>query len=249
MTTLPSLPKQIRSVGFYMLTLLFWGAIALTAINYFSPPLMSKITAMYDDNVSSWDAKSCQSSPIRCLEAKHRELKDLQITLKQSLQQLSEQVEQNERLLKGRQRIVENNARLVSEGERLLAEVPEGVSSIDLWLAGQHFSKLESLEQQLQLLKHEKSSLENQIAQASRIKKRLIEKRETLMINRGELNVELSLIPSKLALLQSEQFVADFDDSIVRIDSLLSDSYADLEDVSDVLLSTEDFMKKQSELN
>lgn len=240
--------NQIKSVGFYLFSILFWGGIALTVVYYVSPATMAKITAFYDDNISVWDEAACEASQERCLEAKLRELETLRTDLDKGIEQLNEQIVTQGEIITHHELLQKANTQLITQGRKQISSIattsPE--QPIDVWFSGQHFSNVNVLKSQLSLLEREKGVLASQVKQADSIKSQLVSMREKLIINRGDLNLEIKMIPSKLTLLRSSQFLQDFDQSVIRIDELLNNGYRELKQISDVILNTEEFVRQHA---
>ncbi|GLO64038.1 hypothetical protein MACH09_45460 [Vibrio sp. MACH09] len=243
-----SFTKQIKTVAFYLFSIAFWGGIALTVIYYISPVTMARITAFYDDNVSVWDETACEANQERCLEAKLRELESLRVDLDGGIQKLNEQIVSQGEIISHHILLQKANSQLITAGQAQVSTLsnPPSEQPIDIWFSGQHFSNINVLKSQLSLLEREKRVLASQVKQADNIKSQLVTTREKLIINRGELNLEIKMIPSKLILLRSSQFLQDFDQSVIRIDDLLNNGYSELKQVSDVILNTEEFVRQYS---
>ncbi|MCQ1061219.1 hypothetical protein LRP52_46560 [Photobacterium sp. ZSDE20] len=238
--------KQVKTVAFYVFSIIFWGGLSLVVINYVSPGTMSKITAIYDDNISSWDDSACEANKIRCLEAKQRQLEEIHTGFNKGIKDIHVQIDSQNAIIEKHELLVVANSKLVSEGAELISSLPEDSNDIDVWFSGQNFTSLTILNSQLDLLRSERSALEAQTNQAKGLRKDLAKMRESLILQRGKLNLELKMIPSKLALLESSQYLEDFDDSMLRIDGLITDGTRELNEVTDMILSTEEFIKKNS---
>ncbi|MFO6425115.1 hypothetical protein [Motilimonas sp. KMU-193] len=237
--------NQIRAFLFYSLSILFWGGLALVALNWISPPWMSRITMFVEDNVRGWDEAACEADQQGCLGHKQRELLGLEKTMNSSLRKLVSEAEKMQLFVLQHQKLASRNTELIREGESLLSQLTPEQTEIDLWLAGRHFSKADSFRHQVNLLKQEKVGIEQQLAKAEQLQTQMITNREKLLLKKGELSLQIKMIPSQLALLKSSEVLVGFSENIGQIDGLITSSYEQVDDLSNMIQTTQDFMKSE----
>jgi hypothetical protein len=179
----------------------------------------------------------CESHPQACLLRKQAKLKDLARNLEQSSERLDLELGRAAEVLARNKSLRGQNRLYLEEGKRLLNKT---VGNGPIHFAGAVYPTRTAFLDQLELLFIEGQRLDAVIADAEGLHDNLNTARRNLIAHRSEIRATLSILPSKMALIDAQQNYALLTSDLKSIDEVLRAGETGTNVVDRLLRNTEE---------
>lgn len=230
-----------------MLKTIASGVVGLSLIGATGSVVAPEATANVLDQIPQMlerlTSPDCETRPQACLLRKEAKLKDLNRDLERSSERLDLELGRAAEVLARNKSLRGQNRLYLDEGKRLLNKTV-GVGPI--LFAGARYPTRDEFRDQLELLFVEGQRLDAVIVDAEGLHDNLNIARRNLIARRSEIRATLSILPSKMALIEAQQNYALLTSDLAAIDKVLRAGETGTKVVDRLLRNTEELAAAES---
>lgn len=192
---------------------LLWGSGMIVA-----PEATASVTSRIGSQFAVLIAPNCDTNPSACIRQKQENLTRLSHRLDRSRTSLEAEYRRAADVLQRNKALLGQNQLYLEQGRRMLRDT---VGNGSLGFAGETYPTRESFRDQLELLFMEGERLQIVVVDAQSLHNALNSARRNLIARRSEIQATLSILPSKLALIEAQQSYAALEADMKAIDEVL----------------------------
>ncbi|MBJ7402189.1 hypothetical protein TSA1_26655 [Bradyrhizobium nitroreducens] len=217
---------------------------ALTAAGYagltvVSPTTASTIESFVRDRALGWSESACLGNAEGCLNNRYEKLSQLERSIGQSIEAVRVEFNSVTSLVSDQELLAGKNTAFLEQGRAAYRD-KAGFPDQSIIFAGKTYPSLDIFRSQLELLFQEKTALEQSLASARELRRKLKERLEALMIQAGQISLAKRMVPGQLQLVRANQVLSDFGANVAMIDGIIRGSEAGINQSEQLIRTTRD---------
>lgn len=212
-------------------------ALIAATSTVFAPEATAHILDQIPHTLERFSQPDCDKRPRACLIRKQDRLKTLSIDLDRSRSRLEMEYGRAAKVLTDNKALLGQNQLFLEQGRRM---IKTAISNGPVSFAGESYPTKGQFRDQLELLFMEGQRLEFVVADAQSLHDSLNAARRNLIARRSEIQATLSILPSKLALLDARQSYAALTGDLKAIDDVLRAGEVGTDAIDKLLRNTQE---------